>query len=82
MIVTLTLKVSPGEFFAVCPTASHIYFVHERLNYGEKKFFLSLVHKNEVEKKTHKGKLMKFPIIEISFLFNLKMIIWSKKIAI
>ena len=51
----------------MCPTASHVYFLHKRLNYGEKKkkiFFLSLVHKNEVEKKQKTGKLMKFLIIE------------------
>ena len=39
------------SFFAVCPTASYVYFLHKRLNYGEKKFFVSIVHKNEVGKK-------------------------------
>ena len=72
MIVTLILKVSSGKFFAVCPTTLHVYFWHKRLYYGEKNVFLSLVHKNEVEKKqtnkqTNKqktGKLMKILIIE------------------
>ena len=38
MMVMLTLKVSPGKLY-------------KRLNYGEKNFFLSLVHKNKIEKK-------------------------------
>ena len=38
MMVMLTLKVSPGKLY-------------KRLNYGEKKIFLSLVHKNKIEKK-------------------------------
>ena len=37
----LTLKVSPGKLY-------------KRLNYGEKKFFLSLVHKNKIEKKINR----------------------------
>ena len=41
MIVMLTLKVSPGKLY-------------KRLNYGEKKFFLSLVHKNKIEKKINR----------------------------
>ena len=39
----------------MCPTDSHVYFLHKRLNYDEKIFFLSLVHKNEVEKKNRKA---------------------------
>ena len=50
MIVTLTLKVGPGEFF--CSVSNSFTCL---LNYGEKKFFLSLVHKNEVEKKHSKA---------------------------
>ena len=41
MMVMLTLKVSPGKLY-------------KRLNYGEKKFFLSLVHKNKIEKKINR----------------------------
>ena len=39
MIVMLILEVIPGKFFSVCPTTPHVYFLHKRLNYGEKKFF-------------------------------------------
>ena len=37
MIVTWYWKWVQVSFFAVCPTASHVYFLHKRLNYGEKK---------------------------------------------
>ena len=71
MIVTLIVKVSPGKFFVVCPTASHVYFLHKRLNYGEKKFFVSLVYKKRNQKKQKKQeKLMKFLIIETSNYVN------------
>ena len=59
MIVTLILKVSSGKFFAVCPTALHVYFWHKRLYYGEKNVFLSLVHKNEVKKNKQTNKQTK-----------------------
>ena len=73
MIVMLIVKVSPGKFFVVCPTASHVYFLHKRLNYGEKKFFVSLVYKKRNQKKKNKKKqekLMKFLIIETSNYVN------------
>ena len=71
MVVTLIVKVSPGKFFVVCPTASHVYFLHKRLNYGEKKFFVSLVYKKRNQKKKKKQeKLMKFLIIETSNYVN------------
>ena len=61
---------SRQSFFAVCPTASHVYFFHKKLNYGEKKNF-SITCTQKLSRKKTTGKLMKFLIIETSNYVNL-----------
>ena len=67
MIVTLILKVSPGKVFLQCAQQLHMFtFCIKDLIMVKKKNFLSLVHKNEVEKKTRKTN-------EISNYWNIRL---------